>query len=169
MKTDFNTENPNPKNDENGEISYAAKLILKLIFVVTFFWVMIAFLGQKKQKTELYKIYRVTDKTFKKWIIYFCSDVMKVEIWQKKRLLTRNEFKAIQDCLGNPKPKKYYTKQDLFQAFGFKKYEPLKWEIVDSFDKSKMSFPMEEIYESLNKFPPKMKELIANVISVDAV
>jgi hypothetical protein len=159
MKNDFNTENSELKNDENE-----AKRIIIFIFLVAIFWGVIAFFSRKKQKTELYEIYGVTDKTFKKWIIYFCNDAMKVEVWQRKRILTRNEFKAIQDCLGSPKPKKYYTKQDLFQAFGFKKYERLKWDIEDSLDKSKMSFPMEEVYNSLNKFPPKMKELIAKVI-----
>ncbi len=166
-------KNSNQKNidQESNNVDTESTPIKILIFItiIFIFWGLIAFIARKKTKTKLYKIYGTTDKTFQKWITYFCQDTMPIEVWKKKRLLTQKEFSAIQGCLGKPNPEKNYTKKDFVKIFEFQNYEYLKWAIIDSIDESKKSFITEKIYENLNKFPPKAKDEIANIINENKV
>jgi hypothetical protein len=160
MKEPFNTENIESKESDN--VDNTSIMVIIFIFLVAIFWGVIRFLTQKKQKTDFYEIYDVTDKTFSKWVLHFCRESITLEYWKKKRLLTRDEFNAITKSLGNPTPKKHYTKKDLQNEFGFKKYDQLRWEVVDFAEiDDKGNLLTEEIYKSLSKFPPIIKDRIA--------
>lgn len=169
MNKDSQPKNTPEQLDENVEDKSIIANFFIFVVLMALFWGLVGFFTRKKRKKELYKKYGVTGKTFKKWIEYFCRDVITIDTWKDKRLFTREEFKAIQECLGNPNPKKNYSKKELLKEFNITKYEYLKWGIIDSIDESKKPFITEEIYKSLNKFPPKAKDEMAIIINENEV